>query len=532
MSRTVGQILKETRTLKELSLQEVSRGTHIRLQYLQELENDRPELLPSKAQARGFLRLYAAFLDFDPAELLSLMESPPAPAEEMIDLVEEEKEVEPQQVKKEETKTSQKRGEERKPAVGEKKKLFGGKNNEKGAEEIKEESIPEEGKEEGVEKTPPLAALQTSFRDLTGKLREGLKKIKPSAKPEKQKETPKPKKEKRTKKTAVHETAITRSSESVFKEIGSQMQMRREKMGLSLSDVEQFTRLRRIYVQAIEEGRFEDLPSSIQGRGMVANYAHFLEMDHDAVLNLYAEGLETQRKEKLEERWTSRKQKTGGFNIQIPEKMRRLLSPDLLFGSLIVVGLFVFILWGASQIFSSESDTEPTTAPSISEMLQSTTTPTIMEEITESLQTADTTQEAGTVEVTQAATQPATPIATANAAPLQLYIVAQQRAWMRVTVDGEVEFEGRILPGNAYTFSGNERILLLTGNGAALEAYFNQEYLGNLGDMGEVINLDFSAAGLTIPTLTITPTVLPTATPTVTPTPTPTLQVTDEGAGD
>ncbi len=114
------------------------------------------------------------------------------------------------------------------------------------------------------------------------------------------------------------------------------------------------------------------------------------------------------------------------------------------------------------------------------------------------------------------------PVATANAAPLQLYIIAQQRAWMRITVDGVIEFEGRTVPGNAYTFSGDDRIVLQSGNGAALEVYFNQEYLGNLGAMGEVINLDFSQSGLTVPTPTITPTSAATSTPTVTPSATPT----------
>jgi cytoskeletal protein RodZ len=166
----------------------------------------------------------------------------------------------------------------------------------------------------------------------------------------------------------------SRSSLEIFKEVGRQMRLRREKLGLSLSDVEQFTRLRRMYLQAIEEGRFEDLPSSVQGRGMVTNYAHFLEMDQDAVSNLYAEGLESQRREKLRGKWAPR-EPTIRVSVRLPEKLRRLLSPDLLFGSLVVVALFVFIFWGASQIFGGRNDTTPTAAPSISEMLQNTTPP-------------------------------------------------------------------------------------------------------------------------------------------------------------
>jgi len=54
---------------------------------------------------------------------------------------------------------------------------------------------------------------------------------------------------------------------------------------------------------------------------------------------------------------------------------------------------------------------------------------------------------------------------------------------------------------------------LVTGNGAALEAYFNQEYLGNLGKVGEVVNITFSLQGLS------TPTPEPTPTPTLEPAP-------------
>jgi cytoskeleton protein RodZ len=93
-----------------------------------------------------------------------------------------------------------------------------------------------------------------------------------------------------------------------------------------------------------------------------------------------------------------------------------------------------------------------------------------------------------------------TPIATANSAPLQLYIIAHDRAYMRIVVDGVSAFDGRVLPNNVYTFSGNDLITLLTGNGEALEVYFNQEFLGKLGAVGEVVDLRFSLQGLQTPT--------------------------------
>ena len=92
-----------------------------------------------------------------------------------------------------------------------------------------------------------------------------------------------------------------------------------------------------------------------------------------------------------------------------------------------------------------------------------------------------------------------------------------QRAWMRVLVDGEVEYEGRVLKGGAYTFSGDEMIELLTGNGAALQVFFNQRDLGRPGIYGAVVHQIFTPEGITQPTPTITPTSTPG--PVETPTP-------------
>lgn len=475
MNKTVGQILRDARELKDISLQDAARATHIRVQYLQELENDHPELLPSRTQAHGFLRLYASFLELNVTELLSLWQ----------------------------------------PALDQ--EAHNGTSAAKMLSDEEKDQIPEEpGFTEVTEDVKKKEKKKISLPGFFKKT--PAQPIEPEAG---QDETKEKAQEKASRKEDTPSVSSVRTSNEAFREVGSQMRSRREKLGLTLSDVEQFTRLRRIYIQAIEEGHIEDLPSSVQGRGMVINYANFLEMDQDAVLSLYAEGLELQRRENLDQKWAPREPAVK-ISIRIPDRLRRFLSPDLLFGTFVVVALFVFIFWGASQIFNGETEDVPTEAPSISEVLQSTATPML----TEMIPTAETTT-VTTVEnvvppvATQPITQAATPLATANTAPLQLYIVAQQRAWMQVTVDGVVEFEGRVVPGNAYTFSGDDRMVLLCGNGAALEVYFNQDYLGSLGEIGEVVNLDFSLEGLTIPTPTITPTFAPTTTSTITPSETP-----------
>jgi hypothetical protein len=102
---------------------------------------------------------------------------------------------------------------------------------------------------------------------------------------------------------------------------------------------------------------------------------------------------------------------------------------------------------------------------------------------------------------------------------VQVYVVVHQRAWMRVLVDGQEEFEGRVLPGAAFPYAGDEYVEILTGNALALEVYYNEENIGRLGFFGEVVHQVFAVEGIFTPTPTNSPT--PTATPRVTATPSP-----------
>jgi cytoskeleton protein RodZ len=104
---------------------------------------------------------------------------------------------------------------------------------------------------------------------------------------------------------------------------------------------------------------------------------------------------------------------------------------------------------------------------------------------------------------------------------------------MRVVVDGEVQFDGRVVPGTAYPFVAESQIEVLTGNGSALRVSYNGRDLGLMGAFGEVIDRVFTAVGVATPTPTLppTPTNTPPATPTLTGSETPTFTSTPSITG-
>ncbi|HEU4739859.1 MAG TPA: helix-turn-helix domain-containing protein [Solirubrobacterales bacterium] len=65
MDDGVGKKLREARTRRKLTLQEVEAATKIRLRYLQAIENEDWDQLPSDTYTRAFIRTYGALLGLD-----------------------------------------------------------------------------------------------------------------------------------------------------------------------------------------------------------------------------------------------------------------------------------------------------------------------------------------------------------------------------------------------------------------------------------------------------------------------------------
>jgi hypothetical protein len=101
---------------------------------------------------------------------------------------------------------------------------------------------------------------------------------------------------------------------------------------------------------------------------------------------------------------------------------------------------------------------------------------------------------------------------------------ALERTFVKISVDGEVAFEGRMLPRETKLFEAENQVVILTGDGSALRITYNGTDLGLMGGQGEVISRVYLITGVATPTATIPPT--PTNTPLTTPTSTPTATAT------
>ena len=313
-----------------------------------------------------------------------------------------------------------------------------------------------------------------------------------------------------------------------FTAIGEMLSSQRETLGLTLADVEQHTHLRLRYLKALESGEFNELPSLVQGRGMLKNYASFIGLDADQLLLKYAEGLQARLVEGKSERPPQKPSPQRKRSAR--KKERRFLNREMIVGSFIVVFILAFIIWGVTLVQGTIADQNEVipTPPSIGDVLLPSATSTVLPTTTPTIPVPIEGLEAENGETGEAGEGIEEPevqgtqiiVVSENIeGAVQLQIIIRQRAWMRVSVDGKIEFEGRVLPDSAYAFAGEEYVEITTGNAAGLQVIYNELDLGTLGNYGEVINFVITSSGVQTPTPTITLTPTATEEPTSTPTP-------------
>ncbi len=309
-----------------------------------------------------------------------------------------------------------------------------------------------------------------------------------------------------------------RSSDEMFAEIGAELRARREALNLTREEIERHLRVRVYFLKALEDGNFDDLPSAVQTRGMLSNYAAFLDLNVDTLLLHFADVLQMRHRERHPLPPGARGKPPPRSPTRLPS-LRSFLAADAM-GIGLVILLAAFSIWGFNRVIqaSTQTDVEPT-GRSISEVLLAAT----------DIATQTSIATPGLLDLGNVTFTPevaTTPLFTPTLPPgvtVQINLVALERTFLRVTVDGKVEFDGRVTPGTAYPFEAKERIEILSGNAAAIQVTYNGREIGVLGNYGVVVNLIYTAGGIFTPTATLVPTPTITRTPTITPSPTGTL---------
>jgi cytoskeleton protein RodZ len=536
MMQSIGQKLKAAREEQRLTLEKAADATRIRIAYLQALEADNLAALPSPVQGRGFLRNYAEYLGLDFDQLLAELRNQEKPADEIIgpaDTAPSTATLTPEFLSPQDaTPLTQSKltsdpqmdyqPESVSPTVrrGRKKLQLQEEIVEAQPEQVVESQTPTPEPTTPVQTEPITAnsdmtdltqAESTSQSNISENIWQNWLNRVSSIRVEQVK--------------AVTDNSSdagdvdsenesgssdpTLESNQIFKEIGAELRQRRELLSLHLDEVERNTHVKAHYLEALEKGAMQDLPSTVQTRGMLSNYATFLDLDVDALLLRYADALQARHREKNPQKAVRQPRQPIVANIP---PIRSLMAGDMIFGIGVAILLIGFSIWGINRVLmiQGERGVQPTTPP-ISQILLATPNPSSITDTPTLVQISAIDGPTATIE-----------IPTQNLdVNVQINLVAVERTFMRVVVDGKEVFNARVVPGTAYPFEAENQIEVLVGSGAAIRVVYNSRDLGLMGGLGQVVNNIYLADAITTPTSLPTP--LPTKTPLVTTTGLPSL---------
>jgi cytoskeletal protein RodZ len=322
--------------------------------------------------------------------------------------------------------------------------------------------------------------------------------------------------------------------------LGEWLQQRREELDLSLEQVEEDTRIRIRYLQALESEEFEALPDPVVGRGFLRNYAAYLDLDPQEANERYAAKVAPPLPESLPSQDPPADTAEAFRPVALHEMPGQRSWRGLLVGlfAILVVALALLAWWGYPYI--RDWLTGDDGRGSVAAVVTATRSATATSPLSTATQTATATQapatatEAGGPSATATEAEPPTPELTLTptltpsftpspSPPIYtgifLELVFTDTSWVQVTVDDVRQFQGELETDTYRSWYGEERIELRVGNAGAVIVTVNGQNLGTLGAVGDVVDRIFEKLGEEVIENTVTP--VPSGTP---PTATPTIQ--------
>jgi len=307
--------------------------------------------------------------------------------------------------------------------------------------------------------------------------------------------------------------------------LGEHLREARETAEIDIEEAVAQLRIRRSILEGFEAGEFaiEDTPA-VQVRGLLRNYARYLGLDEEHVLQLYEQMRVAKSQKRRSRRGRRRAPKADDepagktqplLEVELVERRRsgcrrlwRLLLLSLASAAALAIIAFVSV-----QLLGEA--TQEAARPSASPVPPSAT-------------------------ASASATATAAPSATESGERSQytgsgilVSILLTQESWLNVARDGEQQFSGIAPAQTLLEYEASNDVSLSAGNALALDIIWNGQRQGQIGERGQRVFMRFSADGVElqlgpgaeasaspIPSATVAPTLAPaTVAPSVTPIP-------------
>ncbi len=288
-------------------------------------------------------------------------------------------------------------------------------------------------------------------------------------------------------------------------ELGHVLREARETKGLTLAEVEAKTRINRRFLEALEKGEYHLLPTPVHARGFLRNYARFLHLDPEPLLERFELIKQHQVEDALPvngpavlipepEMLRESQPFFDPVNFQVDNGRRR--DPLSLVRLLIIVALLVFLGLVVNRflpLLTAGQDGTESLTEGINQVWRDLTSGGAAENGDVVLLGEDLLTPAPDIifntESNNFLTAVPTPLPTRPSLGtleiINLRLEISERTWMEVTIDGSTRFSGFATRGDVFEWTANDSVRLVTGNARGIIATINGIELGRLGGFQE-----------------------------------------------
>jgi len=238
--------------------------------------------------------------------------------------------------------------------------------------------------------------------------------------------------------------------------IGERLRNAREARGLTLQAMEGITRIRAVYLQALEDEQFDRLPGPVYARGFLRAYAAALGLDPDRLVESYAGAFHPPAQPLV-----------GAHPVEIPIRPASPRAPlrraaayagGILLASLIAVGIAGYLqVRQFSQPVPPEA-VAPRPPPRPAQPPGPSTPPA-----------PPAPRSAGPLE----AARRGPPLSLPRGVTLEVRV--SERSWLRVVADGQEVFQGLVPAGETRTWQADRTLTIRVGNSPGVQVLVNGE---------------------------------------------------------
>jgi cytoskeletal protein RodZ len=257
--------------------------------------------------------------------------------------------------------------------------------------------------------------------------------------------------------------------------VGDILKKRREELGRDLRDISDILKIKCDYLRSIEDEAFDKLPEPVYVRGYIREYAEFLNIDTETVLNAYTQQVLAPV--------TENKTAAEGEAPQVKKtRTRRYAIPFLL----VLFALITLFLFSPLSPLQHDTSSPPSKKDEISRSVAESAPETPLSEA----ETITPSMNSVLEESPQPPAGPQKDLLPVMDTPHVLEITADDITWLAITIDEAAPREVTMNPGETLKVNANKNIHLKIGNAGGVKLVFDGKEIGKLGQKGEVITMN------------------------------------------